>query len=179
MKYKELNYKSFSGNTIDDTYIELTRRKNMGEFCCVTFNGHVLNCDMTLDDMYKEVCGITKKKHDKIIAKKIAKHTRDENRFQKRLPKLEEKYIKLGSRYIDDSLIPKWKKCVEVRVRDIYHGYEVACAIKIMKAVFDNKSNEEIQVMFLKQNHSGGSAYVLKSILREFCSRDMSFLFKR
>ncbi|MGL5716415.1 MAG: hypothetical protein ACRCXX_13860 [Cetobacterium sp.] len=76
-----------------------------------------------------------------------------------------EEYIERGRKYVKPGFEEEWDKMVNIRVKDIYEGMEVANALAIIESYKEKENPEEIKDLFLKENHSGISAQLVINII--------------
>lgn len=166
----------FYGHTLEECVNWLLKFQEKGESVFVDFNGHNLySCDVTMDGAYQEVLDMTKAEYDR---KK--EEWRKENQEREAIEEAEAKakipaWIEKGEAFIYPERMKKWKECVEVRASDIYHGTDLDAALILMEKLESGASIEEVKEMFDKQDHSGVSAGIIKSIIFHFSKRGPEF----
>ena len=85
-------------------------------------------------------------------------------------------WIEKGEALIFPERYAEWEKGVVARASDLYHGLELDSALEIMTALENGASMEEAKQIFDKQEHSGMSASMVRSILFAFSSKGPEFL---
>ena len=101
-------------------------------------------------------------------------HKRSEREFEKRIPCLTKYYIEAARGVILQEKYERWKLVVPIRLHDIYRGNELRCTLELCKIMRDDSLSfeermEKARKAFEDQNHSGASAALVCSLLREFC----------
>lgn len=173
MEYLECN-DVYWGNTIDDVYQALQEYKKQGQKYQVQFNGKVLNCDMTLDECYILVTGMSYKAfHDK-LQEMFEESQRELEEHKAKIPELTKKWKKWGKENLSFFKRIKWNKCVPIRLNDLYQGWELDCFKEIFDAYKEGKTKEEIKDIMNKQGHSGMSHYLECSIISTFLDEDLA-----
>lgn len=167
---------AFYGSTLEDCVNWLLKFQEKGESVVVEFNGHNLySCDVTMDSAYIEITGQTKAEFD---AEKEKWRKEYQERQEREKAETEAKipvWIEKGEALIYPERMEKWQKCVEVRAGDIYNGKDLDAALDLMEKLESGASMEEVKEMFYKQDHSGASAGVVKSVVFHFSKRGPEF----
>lgn len=158
------------GARIDNAVVNIKAKKTVWEITPIVtvFNGKLLTDDMSVDDCYKAVLGVSKADFDKKVKEEHAEYQRKEDEFKKKLPETIAKYKEMAKSRISDEDMALFEKILPTRVSDIYHGMEIQSLFDLMDA-FKNKGVDEAQRLFLNQGHSGISAHLTLSLLLQFC----------
>ena len=173
MEYLE-NNEIYWGNNIDDVYQALQEYKKQGQKYQVQFNGKLLNCDMTLDECYQKVVGVSYEEYQEKIR---AEHDRYEKELAEhiaKIPELTEKWIKWGKENLSEDVQELWEECVPIRLDDLYRGWELDCFKEIFDAYKAGKTREEIKDIVYKQGHSGMSFGLECSIVYSFLDKELA-----
>ena len=103
------------GGDIDQCFQKLQQMAaEQNEILGYQFNGKIITSDMTIDDAYSAVLGMTKTEYDKEMAEWRAQKEREELEFQERKPQLAMAYKEHGASLISPELIPDWNAFVDV-----------------------------------------------------------------
>lgn len=141
------------------------------------FNTKKITSNMSLDEAYMEVIGKTKKEYDKEQQEYINKIKKEEGEHKNNTPKLVTEWIEKAKGVVRDDKIGFWSEIVPIRLGDLYRGMELDCTIKLVKMLdIDNCTLDEAKTEFDNQNHSGRSAGLMFSMMREFCVRGEDFV---
>lgn len=162
------------GFMLDDVYdalqekLKVIRKYNKdwaGTFAF--FNCWVFTSDMTQDDIYREVYGMTKTEHDEKERKEREKRKRKEEEYQAKVPELVEEYVKeaTGADWIRQELLEDYRMRVTEIAKSFYHIHLAADAVEIMKVLAEHKDNKEEAIkaakeLFDKQGHSNNTASI-------------------
>lgn len=173
-RYKEIEEVIYLGNRIEDVYNNFQLFKNCGFDVCTKFNGKMINSDMTLNEMYKEVTGKTYDEFQEMIEQKNKEVEEQEEKHKAMIPELTKKWIKWGKKNLPHDKRATWKKCVPIRLNDLYQGWELDCFKEIFDAHKEGKTKEEIKDIMNKQGHSGMSHHLECSIISTFLDEDLA-----
>lgn len=77
-------------------------------------------------------------------------------------------YIERGKKVIPEDKWELWRKIVPIRVGDLYHGMEVNNALAILESYKEERDLDKVRKIFDDENHSGWSAGLVASIIRQF-----------
>ena len=171
-EYKEITMDI--GSTLRDAYCTLQYYKKRGVDACTNFDDKMLNSDMTLDDIYELITGKT---YAEIEYEKFENQKRREQEnedFQKKLPELEKYWIKKKKKFITQEYA-SYVECVPVRLRDLYHGFELKC-LKELADPINNKEYERAVEILDKQGHSGMSYCLIKGMIIAFLQNGNEFV---
>ena len=165
----------FWGITLDDAIKALKKEsEKTGEVTFGEFNGETLYSTDTIDEAYEKVTGKTKAEFDEIQRKWKEDYDRSEAEHKAKIPALTEEYKKLARGVILEEKYDYWDKIVPIRLEDIYHGMELGATLDLCKIMRDesmtyDKRLKKAYDLFMDQGHSGWSAGLVASMLREFC----------
>lgn len=148
--------------------------EKFGCVCWAAFNMEKIYSTDSIDEAYLKVCGCTKAEHDEKVRKKQEEWERQEQEHKANIPTLVEKYRKEGRGLVLDDKLDFWDKCVPIRLNDLYQGLELGCTLDIIRIMRDDvltteQKMEKAKDMFYHQGHSGMSASLMFSMLKEFC----------
>lgn len=181
--YKEQKYNSSEvminyryGNTIESAVKTLQDYKARGESVYIEFNGHRLySCDVTMDSAYQEITGKTKAEFDKAQEEWRKEYkerqAREEAEAKAKIPA----WVEKGTSITYPERMEDWKKCVEARAGDLYHGMDLDSAIQLMEMLDSGASMEDVKKTFDEQGHSGASAGMVRRILFHFSKKGPEF----
>ncbi|WP_206459395.1 hypothetical protein [Anaerovorax sp. IOR16] len=165
-KYKEIDF--IIGNTIEQAVNELLYYKRQGILACGTFNGHVLYSDtVSMDSAYLEIIGKTKNQFELEQKERREKQEKAEQEFKEALPQYIENWKDKGRKILSEDKWEYWDKIVPIRANDLYHGMELDNTLDIICSLKENNF-KEAKEKFDKQGHSGMSASLVFSMVREF-----------
>ena len=170
------------GFLFEDVYDALQKKLNIiheynkdlaGTF--TFFNCWVFTSDMTEDDIYREVHGMTKAEYEEKRRKEFEESERKEKEYQEKVPELVEEYVKnaTGADWIKQDKLDDWKNRVTVIAKSFYHIYLAGDAVEIMKVLAAHKDNKEEAIkaakeLFDKQGHSGNTAAITANTVQYF-----------
>ena len=166
----------FYGGTLDKCVNALLKFQNRGESVFIEFNGHKLySCDVTMDSAYLEVCGQTKADFDRAQEEWRENYRKEQEEAKAKAEAKIPSWIKRGEGFIYPERAEEWKKCVEARVGDLYHGMDLDSALELMEKLESGASMEEVKEIFDGQGHSGASAGMVRRMLFHFAKRGPEF----
>lgn len=85
-------------------------------------------------------------------------------------------WIERGKKIIDPGLYEKWEKCVNIRVKDGFHGSDLEDALNVMEALSNGKSLEEAYSIFNKNSYSPSGYNMVLSIIATFSPKGKEFI---
>ena len=164
------------GYCLKDVVSELLWNKQQGREVYCEFNGVILtSSDVTLDNAYLAVTGMTYAECQENEKRRIEKWKQEEEEHKKNIPNLKKQYL-LDSLYlINPDQIDEWVKVIDARLSDLYRGFDLASAIEIMKALDSNVSIKEAQKIIDRQGHSGMSYGIVRLVVKQFSPRGQEF----
>ena len=144
------------------------------DICSGLFNGKRLLSTDSLDEAYVKVLGKTKAEYDKEMQDWKNEHERREKEFKESIPELIPKFRKMARGVILEDRYGLWDKIVPIRLGDLYHGMELNNTIALCKIMRDESVDYDKRLRmaydeFMNQGHSGMSAHLVASMVREFC----------
>jgi gas vesicle protein len=174
-EYQEID--TLMSCSIDDAMTMLRNHYNMtGTKACTEFNSRTIYSDETIDEAYIKLVGCTKEEHEKEIKEYNERSKREEEDFQRRLPELEQYWTKKGRDVVREDKLELWNKCVPVRLRDLYHGFELQACLEIVDALNKECSLEKAKNIIDNQGHSGMSFSLVCTMVNEFSKRGREFV---
>lgn len=166
----------FYGSTLEECVNALLKFQNRGESVVVDFNGHKLySCDVTMDNAYMEVLGKTKAEHDKAMEEWRENYRKQEEKDKAEAEAKIPEWIKKGEEFIYPERAEEWKKCVEARASDLYHGMDLDAAIEIMEKLESGATLDEAKELLDSQDHSGASYGMVRNIIFSFSKQGPEF----
>ena len=165
----------YMGN-IDNCVKVLSQYRERGENVYVEFNGHkIYSCDVTLDSAYKEITGMTKEESDRKRAEWLEKYEREQREEEEKAQAKIPEWISRGDSIIYPERTEEWKKCVEARASDLYHGLDLNAAIEIMEMLENGATLDEAKEVLDGQDHSGASYGMVRNIIFSFSKQGPEF----
>jgi hypothetical protein len=139
------------------------------------FNGHILTSDMTEDDIYQEIRGVTKAEADRQDREEREKYKREEEEYKKSIPELHKKYLELAihNQGFNDLRFKEFYDDLNAMLNGMYHDLLPICLFEILAVIADNyedrnKALSESKKIFDAQGHSGNSAAVTAWLVRRY-----------
>lgn len=169
---KEIEF--YSGMTIAEAWRTLLKESADCKLTCFgNFNGRRLLSTDTLDEAYKKVTGLTKSEFDEQERKEREENKRKEEEFIASIQSKAEEYKKAARGVIIEQQYDYWDEIVPIRLQDLYHGMELDATLEICRIMRDESVNLEKRIKkakkaFDNQGHSGMSAGLVLSMIREF-----------
>ena len=164
--------KVLPGSNLESVVYTLLAAKERGESVYCFFNNHRLDSDtVSMDSAYMTVMGVTKAEYDVEMQKILREKELEKQNAKANIPN----WIEEGKKIIYPERYEEWEECVGIRASDIYHGRELDNALEIMMALEEDASMEEVKEIFDKQNHSGASAGIVRSIVFSFSNKGPEF----
>lgn len=153
-----------------------SKEREKGHSFKLEFNGHWLYSDtVTLDNAYKEITGMTKSEHEKMLQEHLEEKEKQELKFQESLPDLEQYYVEEGHRVLSEGKWNYWTEIIPIRLRDLYHGMELGNCLDIVDILNNSGSLEDAKEEMNSQGHSGMSWGLVREMVREFADRGEEF----
>lgn len=166
----------FYGSTLEECVNALLKFQNRGESVVVDFNGHQLySCDITMDSAYLEVCGKTKAEFDRAQEEWRENYRKEQEEAKAKDEAKIPDWIKRGEGFIYPERAEEWKKCVEARASDLYHGRDLDAAIEIMEKLESGATLDEAKELLDSQDHSGASYGMVRNIIFSFSKQGPEF----
>lgn len=166
-------YDEITGFTnIDELHISLHQFKfdNPDKKGYATFNGFMFctdDEDLTIDHLYQTICG--ESKVERLNKRRVLRMEATAREIKHQIMQAERisSFIKSGLKVLPPEQREKWIDIVPVRVMDLYHGLDLENFLELYENL-KNETFETVKECFLSQGHSGGSAGVVLSLLKEF-----------
>lgn len=178
---KEIELEVLPGDRFTEVYKELKRKSLDGNMYYAIFNGNKITSAMREDTLYLTIVGMNKSSYDKAREEEKRQIEEEERAFKERLPKVINGYIAKGKNVLEPQYLPLWNKIVPIRLDDLYKGMELNCWLDLIEVLNDNRLsvNERFifaMIIFRGQRHSGLSASLVKTGLRDLCSLGNEFV---
>lgn len=159
-----------AGQSLDDAY---RRMQECCEPCFGMFNSKEIRSTDTLDEVYIKVLGVSKSESDERIRKQNEDYERKEAEHKAKIPQLTEEYRSRARGIIPEDKLELWDRIVPIRLGDLYHGMELNCWLDLITELNDESKEKSARLetckeMFIRQGHSGMSAGLVFSGLKEF-----------
>lgn len=171
-------YRDITGVTIGESIDSAVKKmKSAGEPVSVEFNGVMLYSDIDdIDSAYKKVTGMSKAEFDAEIQREREQYLEEEKRHKDSIPRLTKEWWVRGCSILDAKYHDSWRKCVPIRLNDLYRGIELECCLDIVKELNSGCTLESAKKIIEGQGHSGMSFGLVCSMVREFCDRGSEFV---
>ena len=121
-----------SNMTIEEAYYEMKYREENGEHVRCRKSGHEFHSNnVTLDDMYRTITGMTQEEFRKESAKQLYADKLNRVRTQEKIPG----WLNRGRRIIYYENHNAWEFCVSKMASSSYYGKPIEIALDIMEAI--------------------------------------------
>lgn len=162
------------GQSIETAVKEL---KSYEELVCGSFNGKMLYSDVDdVDSAYVKIIGKTKTEHDAELELENERYEELKRKHKESIPELTKEWIEKGKQVLDKKYLKTWKKCVPIRLDDLYQGFELGACLEIAKALNAGCGLETAKIIIENQGHSGMSFNLVCSMVKSFCDRGSEFV---
>ena len=161
-------------NDLKDVVKFLVKEKGNNIAC--KFNGHILYSEFdTPDTCFLKVTGMTVEER-RIASEKWMKefNERREKEYREAIASIPE-WEKRGEALIYPQRKEEWRRCVEGRAKDLYHGKDLVNAMEVMEALEQGATVEEATKIAYDANHSGASWAMMMRIVTKFSKRGPEF----
>ena len=171
-------YRDITRITIGESIDSVVKRmKSAGELVSVEFNGVMLYSDIDdVDSAYKKVTGMTKAELDAETQREREQYLEEERRHKDSIPRLTKEWWVRGCSILDAKYHDSWRKCVPIRLNDLYRGMELGCCLDIVKELNNGCTLESAKKIIEGQGHSGMSFGLVCSMVESFCDRGKEFV---
>lgn len=161
---------------LDGAVKVLEEAKSIGWNIYIDFNGHKLYSLLDDEDScYHKVLGISKaeseERHRKWLEEYEAREKKEKAEAEAKIPA----WIQRGEKIIYPQRKAEWKRCVEIRASDLYHGYELENALQAMETLEAGGSLEDARKIIDDGGHSGCSYGIAMSIILTFSKHGPKF----
>jgi hypothetical protein len=162
------------GETIDSV---IKKMKSARGLVSVEFNGVMLYSDIDdVDSAYKKVTGMTKAEFDAEIQREREQYLEEEKRHKDSIPRLTKEWVEKGCSILDAKYHDSWRKCVPIRLSDLYRGMELECCLDIVKELNNGCTLESAKKIIEGQGHSGMSFSLVCLMVSHYCDRGVEFM---
>jgi len=96
--------------------------------------------------------------------------------YANNLPELIHNWIEEGKEIVEPNMVESWKDMVYNRAIGLYKGFEIECAISIIKSLNSGDRFEYANSILESQNHSGASYALTCNIVAKFSKRGTEFV---
>lgn len=171
-------YRDITGITIGESIDSVVKRmKSAGDLASVEFNGVMLYSDIDdVDSAYKKVTGMSKSEFDAETQREQEQYLEEEKRHKDSIPRLTKEWVEKGCSILDAKYHDSWRKCVPIRLNDLYRGIELECCLDIVKELNSGCTLESAKKIIEGQGHSGMSFGLVCSMVESFCDRGKDFV---
>lgn len=164
------------GERLDKVVNKLLEMNSFNRKYYVDFNGNMLYSDtVTMDSAYLAVTGSTKAEHDEGERKEYEERAEKERKHKESIPALTKQWIERGEKILSPDKLDEWKRCVPIRLNDLYEGMELGCTLDVIEALNNGATFEEAKTMVDNQHHSGMSFGLMCSMFRSFYDDGVKF----
>jgi hypothetical protein len=173
IEYQEIEF--FGGDGIEECF------RRLGEYSRVmncdtfgVFNGKRIFSTDTLDEVYFKLTGKNKEENEKADEKLREDYRRKKEEHKAKIPQLTAEYIEKANGIIREDKMDYWRKCVPVRLRDLYEGMELGATLELAP-MLKTGDFEKAEGVLRDQGHSGMSHSLVLSMLAEFVENGEEF----
>lgn len=167
----------FWGFKLKDVVKILHKYRDEGKKVKTDFNGIILYSDtVTLEGAYKEVTGRSFDEYCEFEREERKKMIREEKEYEDKIPQLTIEWIEKGHNILDRKYWDSWDECVPIRLRDLYHGWELGCTLDIVEKLNNDCDFSEVKVILDEQGHSAMSFHLMCAMIKTFCDRGEEFI---
>ena len=168
---------NFWGSTVDEAYHYLkSLHESSDKDYKISFNDKWLYSDMSIDDMYRIVTGMTKEEYDIEMDREIKEAEEQERQHKEKIPELIVYWNEWGKQNLKSRCQKKWQECVPIRLDDLYQGWELDCFKEVVEIYKASKKEErllKIKEILENQGHSGMSYHLMCSLIYTFLDKKL------
>ena len=166
---------SIYGN-LDEVIKKLQVFKSANVNVYVDFNGSKLYSLLDDEDScYKKVTGKSKEEFEEAERQWREEYHRKEAEEKAKAQAAIPEYVEAGKALVYPQKLDEWKKCVEGRVSDLYHGRDLANAIEAMKVLEESGKFEDAKKVIDDADHSGASYGMVMRVIVNFSKKGPDF----
>lgn len=171
----------YAGETVEHAFRQMREyKKRTGEDCFVKFNDVTLYSYYSKSSCYKKVTGKSKNEWDRYCKSELRKIKNRERNFKSLIPKLKREYRKKARGIIAEEYLEVWDSAVPIRLKDLYHGWDLKCMLELVQVLNREGSEEErfkaCKELLGKQDHSGCSYHFVASSLQSIHKDGVKFV---
>ena len=151
-----------------------------------SFNEKEINSNMSLNECYKTITGITKTEFEKKMQEDHEKYLKHKEEHTKRVPALCAEYLATAKEtgLVDKDKLEAFERCLPTQVDSVYEGYQITSMFEINKILVENQNDPDKAIRlaaetFENQGHSGFSASIVASLVREYSPVLGSLFYKK
>ncbi len=171
-KYRKIEFGA--GQNIESAIRELKEQKDL---VCGSFNGQMLYSDIDdMDSAYKKITGKTKAEFDAEAKAENDRYEEEKRKHEEAIPELTKEWVEKGNAILAEKYHETWRKCVPIRLGDLYRGMELGATLDIVKELNAGCELETAKAIIEKQGHSGMSFGLVCSMVKSFCDRGGEFV---
>lgn len=171
-KYREIEFNA--GQNIESAIEELKAQKDL---VCGKFNGQILYSDVDdVDSAFKKITGKAKSEFDAAAKAENDRYKEELRKHKEDIPELTKEWIAKGESILDSEYHETWKKCVPIRLGDLYRGMELGCTLEIVEKLNAGCELDEAKTIIEGQGHSGMSFGLVCSMVNSFSHRGSEFV---
>lgn len=139
----------------------------------MSFNCEELTTDMTLDECYVAVTGLTQKEQEEKARKAREEWKQAEAAHKASIPSKIEAFKEKAKPYIKEEDWDKLCEILPIRFGDIYHGMEMEAMLDIIKLYHETNDMDKCAELFYNQGHSGMGANLVRALVIRFHSAEL------
>ena len=171
-KYRKIEFSA--GQDIESAINELNEYDYL---VCGSFNGNMLYSDVDdINSAYEKITGKTKDQFDADVKAENDRYKEELRKHEEAIPELTKEWISKGESILDTKYHEIWKKCVPIRLGDLYRGMELGCTLEIVEKLNEGCELDTVKTIIESQGHSGMSFGLVCSMVKSFCDRGSEFI---
>lgn len=155
----------------------LENAKVTGYNICVQFKGKTFYS--MLDDeesCYQKLYGMSKKEYlierDKMMGRYDYEEERKLAEAEAKIPS----WVERGNKFIYPQLVDEWKKIVNERAHDTWHGFDIESALDVMELLDKGGSVKQADDLIYSAGHSSNSVTYTIDMILNFSKRGLEFI---
>jgi len=174
---KATEVKAMYGETLESHVYKLEEAREKGENVFINFNETLLySANVTMDNAYLAVTGMKKVDFEASQNKAMQEAKESSEKLAKTMNAKKSNFYARGEAIIAPEKKEEWRKCVDARIADLYHGMDLENALGIMEVLAKKDGTiDEACKIFDEADHSGMSASITTKIVFDFSERGKEF----
>lgn len=128
------------------------------------------------ESCYQKLFGMSKKEYLVERDKKMGRYDYDEER---KIAEAEAKipsWVERGNKFIYPQLVDEWKKIVNERAHDTWHGFDIESALDVMELLDKGGSVKQADDLIYSAGHSSNSVTYTIDMILNFSKRGLEFI---
>ena len=163
------------GTSLDEVMYILGVYREKGESVWCLFNDYKLTSNDSLNEVYIKIFGFDKKTYDVKIKEYERGYVLEKEERELALQYNIPFWIREGKKIIDSCKYNEWESCVNSIANIDCYYLIIDDALDIMYELEAGSSLEDVKEIFISQEHSGNSAFIVKNIVYMFSKRGKEF----